>query len=101
MELVEFKAGFWERILELTSSTSSNVIYNKFYDKFQQVVQVVYILAAAHSDLASGRSRDHVDLNLTCTLLPLISMLYSIMSTVDGRNLAPVYAPPDPPSTQC
>ena len=23
------------------------------------------------------------------------------MSAVDGRNLAPVYAPPDPPSTQC
>ena len=37
-------------------------IYGKFYDKFQQVVQVVYILAAAHSDLAIGRSRGHVDL---------------------------------------
>ena len=37
-------------------------IYNKFYDKFQQVVQVVYILAAVHSDLAIGRARGHVDL---------------------------------------
>ena len=36
-------------------------IYNKFYDKFQQVVQVVYILAAVHSDLAIGRARGHVD----------------------------------------
>ena len=46
------------------------VIYNKFYDKFQQVVQVVYILVVAHSDLASGRPRGHVDLILTCTLMP-------------------------------
>ena len=59
VELVEFKERFWERILELTSSTSSTFIYCKFYDKFQQVV---YILAAAHSDPAIGRSRDHVDL---------------------------------------
>ena len=59
---MEYKERFWERILELTSSTSSMFIYNKFYDKFQQVVQVVYILAAAHSDLAIGYSRGHVGL---------------------------------------
>ena len=45
-------------------------IYNKFYDKFQQVVQVVYILVVTHSDLAGGRSRSHVDLIVICTLMP-------------------------------
>ena len=67
---MEYKERFWERILELTSSTSSMVIYNKFYDKFQQVVQVVYILVVTHSDLAGGRSRSHVDLIVICTLMP-------------------------------
>ena len=70
VELVEYKETFWERILELTSSTSSMAIYNKFYDTFQQVVQVVYILVVAHRDLATGRPRGHVDLILVCTRMP-------------------------------